>query len=73
MKNPWETGTEFMGHRSAYACAEDRLERVKTMTVEELRDAIMWPDSQKTVRLAASRRLHKVTTPDLFPSAAKGV
>jgi DNA-binding transcriptional regulator YdaS (Cro superfamily) len=61
-----------MGHRSAYACAEDRLERVKTMTVEELRDAIMWPDSQKTVRLAASRRLHQVTTPDLFPSAAKG-
>jgi hypothetical protein len=72
MKNPWETGTEFMGHRSAYACVEDRLTRIKTMTVEELRAAIAWADTQKTVRLAAERRLHKLTTPDLFPDAKAG-
>jgi len=40
---------------------ESRLSRVKEANPKKLKEMIEWPDTQKTVRLAAERRLRKIT------------
>ena len=55
MNNPWEASN------GTYCDAQSRLDRVKRMTVPQLVAAIDWPDTQKTVRIAAARRLRKLT------------
>jgi len=60
MSNPWETGTEYDGHRPAYCSTEDRSSRVQTMTPAELAAALEWPDTQKTVRAKIERRLREM-------------
>ncbi|NQU75723.1 MAG: hypothetical protein HQ546_05355 [Planctomycetes bacterium] len=61
MKNPWETGEVYAGIRSAWCDATSRIDRVRETTdAAKFRDMIAWPDTQKTVRLAAERRLRKI-------------
>lgn len=61
MKNPWRTGTVCGGVEVAWVDAENRMRRVKNADAKELKEMIKWPDTQKTVRLAAERRLQKLT------------
>jgi len=64
MKNPWETGETFRWAgrvtRPAWCDARSRLDRVREAGPEKLRAMIAWPDTQKTVRQAAERRLRKL-------------
>jgi len=63
MKNPWETGETFRWGgaitRPAYRDVSSRLDRVREAGPKQLREMIAWPDTQKTVRQAAERRLRK--------------
>jgi hypothetical protein len=61
MKNPWETGAVCGGVKVAWVDAENRMRRVKEANAKKLKAMIKWPDTQKTVRLAAERRLRKLT------------
>jgi len=65
MKNPWETGETFRWGgkviRHAYCDARSRLDRVREAGPETLLAMIAWPGTQKTVRLAAERRLRKLS------------
>lgn len=60
MKDPWLTGSVFCGIRCRTCGCDDRLRIVKRATPDQLRAIIAWPDTQKTVRLAAERRLRKL-------------
>jgi hypothetical protein len=60
VRNPWETGEKIDGVRVAHWEVASRLNRVKTMAEADLRAAILWPDTQKAVRVAAERRLRKM-------------
>jgi pantothenate kinase-related protein Tda10 len=54
-RNPWEV--RINGRTCITLDAVSRIDRLKTMTAAELRDVLAWPDTQKTVRAAARRRL----------------
>jgi len=58
--NPWNSGTPWHGIRAVYYDAESRIERARTMTKSQLIAAFNWPDTQKTVAIAISRRLRKL-------------
>lgn len=59
-KNPWSAGRGY-GTECAWVDVESRLMRVKEANAKKLKEMIEWPDTQKTVRLAAERRLRKIT------------
>ncbi len=63
MKNPWLKKKSY-GNRieeMGPASVEDRLYALKSFDVEKLRKVIDYPATQKTVRIAAERRLRKLT------------
>lgn len=55
--SPWQVKT---APSSAWISAEDRMRAVRRMDMAELRAALAWPGTQKTVRLAIERRLRKL-------------
>ena len=60
MSNPWAYNIRGIG-RVQTADARPRTEKVRDSTDSEwLRAVIAWPHTQKTVRLAAERRLRKL-------------
>ncbi|MCP4259071.1 MAG: hypothetical protein GY774_16420 [Planctomycetes bacterium] len=59
MKNPW-LANEY-GKGAAYCDVESRIRLVKEASTKKLKEMINWPDTQKTVRVAAERRLRKIT------------
>lgn len=55
-KNPWSSGS--WGN---YCGVDDRMHCLRcTVDIERIRAMIAWPSTQKTVRLAAERRLRKL-------------
>ena len=64
--NPWLTTRGDC----AYCCTEDRLARADTMTEAQLRAALVWPDTQKTVRAKIDRRLKKMAVHRVLVSNA---
>ena len=59
MKNPWLRG-QYEGRDTQIVDVASRLHAIKNMNADELKSAIQWPETQKTVRQAAERRLRKV-------------
>lgn len=70
MKNPWLTGTHHMGNAQVYHSVEDQLQRLKHMTAKELRAAIEWPSTGKTVRRAAEKKLRRLAELNMIPAGA---
>lgn len=60
MKNPWETGETFAGIRLAHCDTQSRMSAARRMSVEQLRECLVWPDTQKSVRTFIERRLRKM-------------
>lgn len=62
VKNPWIRQSQlYPGHETQICDAGSRSQAVKDMPAERLLLVIAWPGTQKTVRLAAERRLRKLT------------
>lgn len=60
MRDPWETGDTYCGHRSAWVDTVGRIDAAKSMAPERLRACLAWPGTQKTVRQFIERRLRKL-------------
>jgi hypothetical protein len=58
MRNPWLV-PEYGKGVQTYS-AEERLSKLKKMSAAQLRAAIAWPETQKTVRKAADARLRRL-------------
>ena len=59
-KNPWLVRHAY-GTEVQYVDVGSRLGQVREANARKLKEMIEWPDTQKTVRLAAERRLRKIT------------
>lgn len=60
MNSPWRRPGAWGGYTETID-AQTRLELVPRMDEVKLRKIIAWPETQKTVRAAAERRLKQLT------------
>lgn len=64
MRNPWKTATAYGMGMSGIALevttAEARLALVERYDPVKLKQVIAWPETQKSVKLAAQKRLRKL-------------
>lgn len=60
IKSPW-LAKVYGVQGCEYGDVESRISRVKEANAKKLKEMIKWPDTQKTVRLAAERRLRKIS------------
>lgn len=54
IKNPWRSVSD---ESSAWTCVEDRMRVMMGYDEQRLREALAWPNTQKTVKAAIERRL----------------
>lgn len=61
-RSPW--ATDVLGHRCEHQTVDDRISAARCMTAGELRDALAFPSTQKTVRSFIRRRLWRMSQPE---------